>query len=45
MVSRDPGRCGRFKRMLDFTRENVGNRMAVVYIEKKIGRPRKPWKT
>jgi len=25
------------KRMLDFTRENVGNRMAVVYIEQKTG--------
>jgi preprotein translocase subunit SecD len=25
------------KRMLDFTRENVGNRMAVVYIEQKSG--------
>ncbi|MCJ7816026.1 MAG: protein translocase subunit SecD [Xanthomonadales bacterium] len=26
------------KRMLDFTRDNVGNRMAVVYIEQKPGR-------
>jgi preprotein translocase subunit SecD len=28
------------KRMLDFTRENVGNRMAVVYIEQKPDAPR-----